>query len=1248
VFRAQHIDLLYDGLHAADDIVFKALRVDEQAQTAAIETRLRRFVAAQWADLARQAARQASEMLARGPGDTVRAGDVGRALAVVDRTMEQWPGRVTDRFLADMREAYRLARQSGFDRAMRTVEAELRYDTPKLPDQTVEKYVPKKPMQATVKVSFDLVDEAALDAFDDHQVFWIGQHYKGNVSPTIAAAAKEQVKAGMGRVAAGKEMRKLVEAGLANVSVPGGFRGTATSYFEGLVANATTVARATGHLRSFEKVGHNKYTVVNPGDHRTCETCNLLDGKEFYTKDGAALVGKVVGAKSPLGVKKVQPFLAPAKARALTGGKVGPAGPEKTGALVKSGNALPPFHLKCRCDVDITKDEMLLPFETDIGGGPKVQTPVFSPALLESKAKQLAKPKKVPKPTPKPKAAPVMEKPPPPTAPVSPEDSVAVVGKSEFPWEARQLKRTSRVFEGAHRKWSYKAPDGSEWLFKPVSEEFRAYGDEVAYRLGRELQVPQARLHVVTIDGQTGSIQRLFKNVTGDLKAGGGVPIESLTKRQAAIVQREHAFDWLIGNHDGHGKNLLLMKDGEIRGIDKGQLFKFYDKDKIAFTYNPNKAGFGEVSYYNQQFERYAKGEIRPSWGLDFNVGELQGFLKRVEDMPEEDFLAMLRPYSSRAAKSKVGPFAKWSEKRFLDAALRRKRGLRKTLEKFYDDLEKARREAAPAVREVAEAAPGKAVTPVNAELVRDVRKAGWAGKAVHVAGEDYEGMQFLTYGTNRRTILETKLRPVGDEKLLAFARRALGSEVQSSADEAWAGIERTMKSINFHLGPGGDGKLPKDTKKWIKYLSESYVKMPEGQVSAGSLEQFRYYKKELSRVIGSNNNVKKAGVGYRIQKWKARPQKIANLPAGAPKVTRVSTFDEGAKALRAGEIFEEAGVGNQFSGEVYEIDFGKGVKAVYVRHGDGNKFSKQGKLRLVVEKGVDKVAARDIQNAVDQLERLGLGSKLADKDDLELLYLVKVARAAGHEKAGKAAFLFNPAESTQKNIKRMKAAWEKSLKKKLTKAAGYEPIPTSEFLDGTGWNRWYRFDVDVDKLIKDDVGLYHSLYGGGTDGLEAILKGKTGALISTEEKYRIGIVPKGLSPGRDQSTGGASFTFTRLRTSENAEGALRFHPGILRDPDAIVYRSDEFGNVKESVINYKRQFGQAKIADIAKRGRANNETIFKNSISLERWLDEVKVTNEWERRRVVGWFKDAGITRVGPNRKPIEDAVVTTRTRLK
>ena len=402
--RAENLTQLYDGLRAADTVVAKTLGVDEQAQTAQIESRLRSFITAHWRDLAIQATKTAAGRIGRGRGNVVQAGDVDRALAAVDGTMDQWAGRVTSRFVSDLREAYKLSRTSGMNKALGIDRKELSYDTRTFgTGAKVEKAARK--VLTTLEPSFDLVDEHALDALQEHQVFWIGQHYKDNVAPTIAKAAREQITVGMGRAEAGRVMEGLVKDGLENIRVPGGFRGTSRQYFEGLAANATTVARATGHVRSFEKVGYTTYVIVNPSDHRTCEICNLLDGKEFKTTDGTALSGRVLSVSKPNQVKKVQPFLTVNSATKLTGGKAGPAGVSATRGLAARGNSLPPFHYRCRCDIDITREAEIIPFEKV----PDVK-PVGGKLVAPNKKVYTHKPA-IPKPLTKPESLAVREVP---------------------------------------------------------------------------------------------------------------------------------------------------------------------------------------------------------------------------------------------------------------------------------------------------------------------------------------------------------------------------------------------------------------------------------------------------------------------------------------------------------------------------------------------------------------------------------------------------------------------------------------------------------------------------------------------------------------------------------------------------------------------------------------------------------------------------------------------------------------------
>jgi hypothetical protein len=364
--RLETIEYLHDGLVLIDEILAKAMLADDLALAARKEGLLREYINTQWNILANKAAKEAGKRIRAGKG-TITDREIDRVVRDIGDTMSRWAKVIESRFTDDMESIYELSHLAAIRRAVGLGKKPTVFNTdPFMPG--IKKAKPPK-----IDVSFDLVDEEAIESFKKHQIYWIGEHYGANVSNHVANTAREEIiRLGRGRVEAGREMERIVNTVLKEVRVLDGFIGTNKQYFEGLVANAATTERTHAQLNTFYRAGFEKHTIVNPNDHRTCEICQLLDGKEFYVSDGLILAGDLRTLKHPSEIKRVQPFLTVATARELTGGKVGPAGVRSTRRLAERGNAIPPFHLRCRCNIDITDSEPLAPmsFATDLPENP--------------------------------------------------------------------------------------------------------------------------------------------------------------------------------------------------------------------------------------------------------------------------------------------------------------------------------------------------------------------------------------------------------------------------------------------------------------------------------------------------------------------------------------------------------------------------------------------------------------------------------------------------------------------------------------------------------------------------------------------------------------------------------------------------------------------------------------------------------------------------------------------------------------
>lgn len=227
--------------------------------------------------------------------------------------------------------------------------------------------------------------------------------------------------------------------------------------------------------------------------------------------------------------------------------------------------------------------------------------------------------------------------------------------------------------EGAHTKYFFTDDGGDKWLFKPAAEEFRAHGDEVAYRIGRlidpdSVEVRYIELEVPRRGRLKGSIQKWRTDLKKEFDFR-DVAVEKLTPSELEQLQREQVIDWLIANHDAHAKQFLRLKNGRLVGIDKGQLYKYLGDDKLSISYHPNH-GWGEREpFYNEVMRAWSGGKI------DLDLQATYRYIRRMEAVTDEAYLELLKPYAERRFLNHPLKL-----KHFYETALARKNSLRRDL----------------------------------------------------------------------------------------------------------------------------------------------------------------------------------------------------------------------------------------------------------------------------------------------------------------------------------------------------------------------------------------------------------------------------------------------------------------------------------------------------------------------------------------------------------------------------------------
>jgi len=190
-------------------------------------------------------------------------------------------------------------------------------------------------------VDFSLPDTDALAGIHDSGLFWVGEFYGSHFdSDTLRRSVNEiMIEQGLGRVAAGKELKRLF----------GEHVDKSDAYWRGLAATTATRARSFGALTSLVETGAVSYEYINPDDERTSEVCRTLNGQIFTVSGSVALRERFLGAKKPEDVKKIAPWPRVKDLKKADGSL------KLSAELQAQGIAWPPLHFHCRSSIEVAE-----------------------------------------------------------------------------------------------------------------------------------------------------------------------------------------------------------------------------------------------------------------------------------------------------------------------------------------------------------------------------------------------------------------------------------------------------------------------------------------------------------------------------------------------------------------------------------------------------------------------------------------------------------------------------------------------------------------------------------------------------------------------------------------------------------------------------------------------------------------------------------------------------------------------------
>ena len=432
-----------------------------------------------------------------------------------------------------------------------------------------------------------------------------------------------------------------------------------------------------------------------------------------------------------------------------------------------------------------------------------------------------------------------------------------------------------------------------------------------------------------------------------------------------------------------------------------------------------------------------------------------------------------------------------------------------------------------------------------------------------------------------------------------------------------------------------------------------------------------------------------------------ATPTNVRSVTSGEVTMARRTTGDDGSLVAEAKTVYKGPEKGNVVDdrqtyrqmnfavgeGYQYTIEYDDGTKIFYrpwSSPATSNNYTVRGEVEIVIP---ERPSSKVVDDVFAKLDEIGLDARVATPVDAELMYLQKQAYVSRLDETVEWVDMMNDLDarnaSKVERITAMREEWQKVLKvDDLTKVPQYNPEGWYErhMLGWKGGQRQaggnrlqYRFDLKEDFQdvarggMKDYTLVHHQTLGGDTDQRilslfeNANVLDRNATIISTNEKLRTGVPLSMTSVESDFSTGGANYVFTRIRPKSMYERSspatgMYFKTRNLRRLDAISYHTDLYGDVGgdkgEKVVRQYRAGGisstgkyKSPTADWKKfSSKSDNETIFKNGLSIIEELERLVVETESTRLRLIEIFKKANYGTLPDGRK-IEDVIFSGGT---
>jgi hypothetical protein len=776
----------------------------------------------------------------------------------------------------------------------------------------------------------------------------------------------------------------------------------------------------------------------------------------------------------------------------------------------------------------------------------------------------------------------------------------------------------------------------------------------------------------------TGSVQKIVGNLKHNtIQHYVDNGFSNCPKELVEDLQREHVLDWLLGNNDAWAGQFIIDQNGDLIGVDKGQSFKFYGDDILSLKWDPNgNSKMGHEQIYNLLLKSAKKGNVKLDFGvvhkfIQENIGNLTSMALHHMVKPYEAHSAVWgnKPNElGNIATKRRANLLKDFKKLYESVGIATE----------YDaDKKKYISTPAPAKEKLPESDTYQpdAYKQIDTQFHQAVTNAGVHGKSIMVGGGDVEDMNlmFTHYEwdpahkpqdfSGKGLEVSFKVLAGSDSKLSKYFDTIEDQQItyhnQNGTlpighDPLSSIIISAGKTVNHHAPNGGskpDGAYNEtkiepfatwfqdseklDPKKPIispekiamklvnKFITEAHYEDPFS-LAHQLAKHYHAQAEELLEAVKNKNKIttpegktkhfvawqgpyksKKTSVSTKKHPWATYPIYTTN-PEG--KLVR----QKGSK--HAWHQGYEGDVGCMFTKHLDgNIDIHYYPHYSQDLHGQNNLRSQQGTCVIDFQDWDGDVQA--MHKARQLLKDMGLDHRLSTHDDIEALYLTRIA---WHNKANvKYPSEWKKLMGMENNKEKIEALQDFCAKsyggKKPKELKNYHPLP---MWDNDSGSHYFLNPYILDYLDGKPSNIMlpkHQLTSSTDD--EALTNIVQHGIICTELRRKYGWPIYGKSVMADQQSGGASYVFcSATNTSADnmmsgvGSGVLVFRPELLARTDCFGSYGDNFGSTNTVPLHGHSSIdSRASIMDIVSKNTPLYEVTFKNRIPLDKWFLGIK-----------------------------------------